>query len=91
MCGTGEEDEGGVAGHNSGRILESGVSSELLVEYELVLMSGKVDDGGAKWLEEQVGEGIEVVMIAGGKTMSEMSFFEGEVVARGNLCSSNTT
>jgi hypothetical protein len=30
-------------------------------------------------------------MIVGGKTSSEMAFVEGEDLARGNLCSSNTT
>nr|TKR98657.1 hypothetical protein D5086_0000200970 [Populus alba] len=82
MRGTGEEDGGGVGGHNSGRILESGVSSELLGEYELVLWSGKGDDGVTEWLEEQVGEGVEVVMIAGGKTSFEMTFVEEEFVSR---------
>ena len=91
MCGTGGEDGGGVGGHNSRRMLESGVSSELFGEYELVLWSGKGDDGVTQWLEEQIGEGVEVVMITGGKTSFEMSFVEGELVARGNLCSSNTT
>jgi hypothetical protein len=65
------------------------MSSELLVEWELVLMSGKVDDGGAGRSEEQVGEGIEAVMIVGGKTSSEMAFVEGEDLARGNFCSSS--
>jgi hypothetical protein len=54
-------------------------------------MFGKVDDGGAGGSAEQEGEEIEALIITGGKTSSEMSFVEGEDLARGNLCSSNTT
>ena len=55
------------------------------MEVELGLMYGKVEGVSGVMV------GIGVFMMAREKTSSETSVAEGEDLARGNLCSSNTT
>ena len=45
MRGTGGEDEVGASLNDSGRVLEAGVVSELLIEWELSLVKVKEDGG----------------------------------------------